>query len=563
MISIKFSRLEILPFIFVLLINSCSNNTAPSSQPIHFFNANIITMDPDKPLANSFIVTGDKITLVDEEAESSSLKNIIKVDLGGKTVLPGIIDSHVHIRELGMDTLKANLVGVSSVKEIVERLKDKFPNPARGEWLIGQGWDEGAFASTGYPDRHLIDISFPNNPVALESLHGFAGLYNDYALKLANINSATKDPDIGNIIRRKNGEPTGVMLTLAQDLIQPFIPEPSNKKIKNAIVAGLNNMALAGVTSIHEAGMTPKDVEAFIALKKSNSLPIRVYGMLDGNNDELIKHWFAQGPLDDKNDFLDIRSIKIFYDGSLGSRTALMSEPYSDQFGKSLATERISTEKILSLGRKASELGFQMATHAIGDKGNNQILSLYEEILNLDGTFDHRWRIEHAQVLFPDFYNRLAELKILASIQSSHAVGDSKWAEDRIGPERIRDAYSWQKILKSGGRLLLNSDLPGEPWEPMNTLYFAVNRKPLNSSKDEKGWYMDQALSVQEALKAMTIENAYGAFQEKNLGSIEADKLADFIIIDKNPLTIAPEDIKNISVLETWVSGIRVTPDYQ
>ena len=240
-----------------------------------------------------------------------------------------------------------------------------------------------------------------------------------------------------------------------------------------------------------------------------------------------------------------------------------MSEPYSDQLGKSLATERISTEKILSLGRKASELGFQMATHAIGDKGNNQILSLYEEILNLDGTFDHRWRIEHAQVLFPDFYNRLAELKILASIQSSHAVGDSKWAEDRIGPERIRDAYSWQKILKSGGRLLLNSDLPGEPWEPMNTLYFAVNRKPLNSSKDEKGWYMDQALSVQEALKAMTIENAYGAFQEKNLGSIEAGKLADFIIIDKNPLTIAPEDIKNISVLETWVSGIRVTPDYQ
>jgi predicted amidohydrolase YtcJ len=465
----------------------------------------------------------------------------------------------VHIRELGMDSLKANLVGVSGVKEMVERLKDKFPRPAEGDWLIGQGWDEGSFASTGYPDRRLLDIAFPNNPVALESLHGFAGLYNGYALKLANINSSTKDPEVGNIIRRTNGEPTGVMLTLAQNLIRPFIPEPSNEKIKDAIIAGLNTMASAGVTSIHEAGMTPKDVKAFISLAESNSLPIRVYGMLDGNNDELMKHWFARGPLVDKSGFLDIRSIKVFYDGSLGSRTALMEEPYSDQLGKSLATERISTKKILQLGRKAADKGFQMAVHAIGDKGNNQVLKLYEEILDTNGIFDHRWRIEHAQVLFPNFYNRAAELKVLASMQSSHAVGDSKWAEDRIGSERIQDAYAWQNILKSGVRLLLNSDLPGEPWKPMETLYFAVNRKPLDSTKDSKGWYMKQALTVEEALKAMTIENAHGAFQEKKLGSIEINKFADFIIIDKNPLTVAPEDIKNIEVLETWVSGIKVS----
>lgn len=556
--SIKLYCLRIVSFTFVLLINSCSNNETPSPQPIHFFNANIITMNPDKPLANSFVVTGNKITLIDSGNDSSGLKNTKKVDLSGKTVLPGIIDSHVHIRELGMDSLKANLVGVSSVKEMVERLKDKFPSPAAGDWLIGQGWDEGSFASTAYPDRRLLDIAFPNNPVALESLHGFAGLYNGYALKLANIDSYTKDPEVGNIIRRMNGEPTGVMLTLAQNLIRPFIPEPSNEKIKDAIISGLNIMANAGVTSIHEAGMTPKDVKAFVSLAESNSLPIRVYGMLDGNNDELMKHWFAQGPLIDKSGFLNIRSIKVFYDGSLGSRTALMEEPYSDQIGKSLATERISTKKILQLGRKAADKGFQMAVHAIGDKGNNQVLKLYEEILDTNGIFDHRWRIEHAQVLFPNFYSRAAELKVLASIQSSHAVGDSKWAEDRIGSERIQDAYAWQNILKSGVRLLLNSDLPGEPWKPMETLYFAVNRKPLDSAKESKGWYMNQALTVEEALKAMTIENAYGAFQEKKLGSIEVNKLADFIIIDQNPLTVVSEDIKNIKVLETWVSGIKV-----
>ena len=557
--NVKLYCLRIVFFTFVLLVNSCSNSVTPSSQPIHFFNANIITMNPDKPLANSFVVTGNKITLINSGNDSSGLKNTKKIDLSGKTVLPGIIDSHVHIRELGMDSLKANLVGVSSVKEMVERLKDKFPSPAAGDWLIGQGWDEGSFASTAYPDRRLLDIAFPNNPVALESLHGFAGLYNGYALKLANIDSSTKDPEVGNIIRRMNGEPTGVMLTLAQNLIRPFIPEPSNEKIKDAIISGLSIMANAGVTSIHEAGMTPKDVKAFVSLAESNSLPIRVYGMLDGNNDELMKHWFAQGPLIDKSGFLDIRSIKVFYDGSLGSRTALMEEPYSDQIGKSLATERISTKKILQLGRKAADKGFQMAVHAIGDKGNNQVLKLYEEILDTNGIFDHRWRIEHAQVLFPNFYSRAAELKVLASMQSSHAVGDSKWAEDRIGSERIQDAYAWQNILKSGVRLLLNSDLPGEPWKPMETLYFAVNRKPLDGTKESKGWYMNQALTVEEALKAMTIENAYGAFQEKKLGSIEVNKLADFIIIDQNPLTVVSEDIKNIKVLETWVSGIKVS----
>ncbi len=556
---IKLHCLSILSFSFVLLINSCSNNVTPSPQPIHFFNANIITMNPDKPFANSFVVNGNKITLIDGKNDSPSLKNTKKIDLSGKTVLPGIIDSHVHIRELGMDSLKANLVGVSGVKEIVERLKDKFPSPAAGDWLIGQGWDEGSFASTGYPDRRLLDIAFPNNPVALESLHGFAGLYNGYALKLANIDSSTEDPDVGNIIRRMNGEPTGVMLTLAQNLIQFLIPEPSDKKIKDAIIAGLNTMASAGVTSIHEAGMTPKDVKAFISLAESNALPVRVYGMLDGNNDELMKHWFARGPLVDKSDFLEIRSIKVFYDGSLGSRTALMEEPYSDQLGKSLATERISTKKILHLGRKAADKGFQMAVHAIGDKGNNKVLKLYEEILDTDDIFDHRWRIEHAQVLFPSFYSRAAELNVLASMQSSHAVGDSKWAEERIGSERIQDAYAWQNILKSGVRLLLNSDLPGEPWKPMETLYFAVNRKPLDSTKEAEGWYMKQALTVGEALKAMTIENAHGAFQEKKLGSIEINKFADFIIVDKNPLTVAPEDIKNIEVLETWVSGIKVS----
>jgi len=397
-----------------------------------------------------------------------------------------------------------------------------------------------------------------NNPIKLESLHGFGGFYNGAALKIAGIDKDTAEPDVGNILRRDNNEPTGVMLTLAQGLVNKHVPAPNQVQLEEAIIAGLSKMAAAGVTSIHEAGMAPEDVTAFKSLAAKKALPIRVYGMLDGNDETLMQDWFSQGPLDDPQDFLDIRGVKVFYDGSLGSRTALMAAPYSDEPDKASPTERITPQAVLSLGERSAKHGFQMAVHAIGDEGNNRTLGLYEKALSTQPSQDHRWRIEHAQVVLPDFYQRQAQLGVLASMQSSHAVGDSKWAEDRVGPERIKHAYAWQTILEAGGRLLMNSDLPGEPWEPMETLHFAVNRKPLDASAEAKGWYMDQALSVPEALKAMTIENAYGAFQDQKLGTLEAGKWADFIILDSNPLTTPSHQLKDIDVLETWLAGEKL-----
>lgn len=529
------------------------------SESILFYGGDILTLSDEdhRPEAilidgNIILKTGSLLALTKESPDAR------RVNLAGKTLMPGIIDSHVHVRELGMDAIKANLVGVKNVEQIVERLKARYPNPPRGEWLIGQGWDEGMFASIGYPDRAALDKAFPDNPIKLESLHGFAGFYNGAALKIADIDEDTPEPEVGNILRRENGAPTGVMLTLAQDLINRHVPAPSIAQLENAIAAGLKEMAKAGVTSIHEAGMTPEDVSAFKSLAAKNALPIRVYGMLDGNDKSLMQDWFAQGPLDDPQDFLDIRGVKVFYDGSLGSRTALMAQPYSDEPDKARPTERITPEAVLSLGERSAKYGFQMAVHAIGDEGNNRTLSLYEKALATQAVHDHRWRIEHAQVVLPDFYQRQAKLGVLASMQSSHAVGDSKWAEDRVGPERIKHAYAWQTILKNGGRLLMNSDLPGEPWEPMKTLYFAVNRKALDAPEAREGWYIDQALSVTEALKAMTIENAYGAFQEHKLGSLESGKWADFIILDRNPQEIAGHNLKDIKVLETWVAGQKL-----
>jgi len=544
-----------------ILLANCGEMSEPESRYYIFENAQIITMNPKQPNASVLVIKDNQVHSLrndlDIPAGQLTPGKVTTIDLEGKTILPGIIDSHVHVRELGMDSIKANLVGVENVAQIVERLQSHYPNPAKGEWLIGQGWDEGVFASTGYPDRSALDEAFPDNPIKLESLHGFGGFYNGAALKIAGIDKNTPEPEVGNILRRKDGEPTGVMLTLAQNLVNTHVPMPTQKQLESAIVAGLNEMSKAGVTSIHEAGMTPEDVAAFKALAARQALPIRVYGMLDGNNPSLMKDWFAQGPLDDPEDFLDIRGIKVFYDGSLGSRTATLKAPYSDKPEDAKPTARIHLDDIDTLAIQALKTDFQLAVHAIGDEGNDCIIASYELRLSNRPEIDHRWRIEHAQVVLPDFYRRQAQLGVIASMQSSHAVGDSKWAEDRLGPERVKHAYAWQNILKAGGRLLMNSDLPGEPWKPMETLHFAVNRKPLDASEEVEGWYMDQALSVPESLKAMTLENAYAAFQDDKLGSLEPGKWADFIILDANPLTTPVHKLKDIDVVETWVNGAK------
>jgi len=527
------------------------------------YNAQIITMDVANPQAEAMLIRADKIaalgdiTDIETKLSKSELSQINRINADGATILPGFIDSHVHVRELGMDAIKANLVGVKTADEIVARLKEFAPNPKPGAWIIGQGWDEGYFASIGYPDRAGLDAVFPDNPVKLESLHGFAGFYNARALKIAGIDADTPKPEGGDILHRPNGEPTGVMLTLAQNLVNKHVPAPDQEQLQKAVRAGLLKMAQAGVTSVHEAGMKAADVIAFQALQSEGLLPIRVYGMLDGNEEALMSDWFAKGPQDDPQDFLDIRSIKVFYDGSLGSRTALMRAPYSDKPDAAKPTERITPAAVASLATRAASTGFQINTHAIGDEGNHRTLNIYEKALTPYPNLDHRWRVEHAQIVLPAFYRRMADMNVLASMQSSHAVGDSGWAEDRVGPERIKNAYAWQKVLAAGGGLIINSDLPGEPWQPMQTLYFAVTRKHLDGTPKD-GWYADQALSTQEALKAMTATGAYSAFQEDMLGTLSVGKWADFVLLDKNPLETKPEDLKDINVGQTWVAGKRV-----
>lgn len=535
--------------------------TAPALT--RFSGGTVITVENDS-VSDILVVRGDRVLATDAQDAAAATADVPRtciddIDLAGATILPGIVDSHVHIRELGMDALKADLVGVQSVAQMVERLRAKFPDPEPGAWLVGQGWDEGAFASRGYPDRAELDAAFPDNPVALESLHGFAGMYNQAALEVAGVGAETPNPEGGTILRREDGSPTGVMLALGQGLVNAHVPEPSAAQIESAIDAGLRTVMAEGVTSVHEAGMGPADVAAFERMAEAGRLPIRVYGMLDGNDDELMAEWFARGPLAHPGGRLVVRGIKVFYDGSLGSRTAVLAGPYHDEPHAAAPAERISVQRMDKLAARAVATGFQLAVHAIGDEGNRRVLGVFERALGATGdegaATDTRWRIEHAQVVTPDFFDRAKKLGVVVSMQPSHAVGDSAWAEARLGPERIERAYAWRSMLEAGLVLALNSDLPGEPWTPAQTLAFATTRATLDGGE---AWHPEQAVTITEALRAMTYAGAYAAFQERELGSLAPGKRADFVIVDRNPLTTPPRELAELEVLSTWVDGQRV-----
>ena len=537
---------------------SFASDMRPDAQQLLVHGGTIITMYEKNAEVEALLVENGVIKALGSMEEMLNVsQNPLHLNLNGKTILPGFIDSHVHVHQLGAEKIKANLVGADSVEEMVSRLRGFYPAPRAGQWLVGQGWDEGKWASMGYPDRKLLDAAFPDNPVYLQSLHGFAVFCNKAALDIGGVNRSSADPEVGQILKRKNGQPTGVLLTLARELVKIHIPDASVAQRKRAIREGMLLMAAAGVTSIHEAGIREKNLQAFMELRQEDNLPIRVYGFLDGNNEALMQKMFTRGPIIDPEYWLTIRGIKVYYDGSLGSRTALLRAPYSDKPEEANMTERISPQRVASLASRAVKHGFQLAVHAIGDEGNDRTLNIYENALKFDAYPDHRWRIEHAQVVLPDYYQRVASMGVISSMQSSHAVGDSAWAEQRVGADRIRHAYAWQNILKAGGKLIINSDLPGEPWRPVNTLHFAVTRQNL-ADEPIGGWYSDQRLTVMQALKAMTSEGAYAAFQEDKVGSLKAGAYADFVILDKDPRTTKLVDLKNLEVVATWVNGKRV-----
>lgn len=529
---------------------------APPTPDLLLLNANVITMAPGQPAAEAIAVSHDRIAWVGTGADARRLyPGATRVlDLHGATVLPGIIDSHTHLMELGKSLLQLNLKDVPSDKEAVERVKRRVATAKPGEWILGWGWDEGKWAAH-YPDNRALSAVSPNNPVYLVGLHTFAAWANKRALALAGISKNTADPENGKILRDpQTGEPTGILLNRAQKLVESHIPPMTLPQVEKAIELAARECGRNGLTSVHEAKVTPIMVDAFRDLIRQDRMPLRVYTMLDGADPQLVATWLQRGPQMDPQHRLTIRAFKLFADGALGSRGAALLEPYSDAPQiRGLMTTPEPT--VYDLTRRALQRGFQVCTHAIGDRANRLVLDAYERALREVPTArDPRLRIEHAQVLAPEDIPRFSKLGVIASMQPTHCTSDKAWAEDRLGPQRVKGAYAWQSVLKTGAHLPLSSDFPGETLNPFYGIYAAITRQDPQGNPPG-GWYPEQRLTLAEALRGYTLEGAFAEFEEKDKGSIEAGKLADFTVIDLDPAKVAPKDILNTRVLKTIVGG--------
>jgi predicted amidohydrolase YtcJ len=543
-------------FLIFLFASPGSLFAQSSTVDVLLLNARVVTMNEKQPAAQAIAIQADRITWVGNNEEGKRLfsKAARTIDLHGATVLPGIIDAHTHLIDLGQSLLRLNLKDVATEKKVVELVQQRIASAAPNDWILGWGWDEGQWASHYPSNQALSDVS-PRNPVYLVGLHTFAAWANKRALELAGITKDTKDPENGKILRdERTGEPTGILLNRAQALVEKHIPAMTLDQEKRAIQVAARECVRNGLTSVHEAKVTPMMIQAFRELVREGRMPLRIYVMLDGADKSLVEEWLKHGPELDPHHRLTIRSVKLFADGALGSRGAALLEPYNDA-PQTKGVMTTSESEIYTLTRRSLQRGFQVCTHAIGDAANRSTLDAYAQAQQeVPEARDPRLRIEHAQVLTPEDIPRFARLGVIASMQPTHCTSDMPWAEKRLGPQRARGAYAWRSVKDTGAHLPLSSDFPGETLNPFYGIYAAVTRQDPKGDP-QGGWHPEQKLTLDEALRGYTVEAAYAEFEENAKGSIEKGKLADLTVISKDITKLPPEEILSIRVLKTMVGG--------
>jgi predicted amidohydrolase YtcJ len=478
------------------------------------------------------------------------------VDLAGATVIPGLADSHTHVYGLGQKLDSIDLTDVQTEEDAVALVAEKVKTTPAGEWIIGRGWDEGAWANR-YPDKVLLSEVSPDNPVFLDSLHGFAVWVNQAALDAGGITADTEVPVGGEMRLGDDGQPNGLFLNRATTMIDDIVPPPAMETRLNRWLIGLNQMAEDGYVAVHEAGLDTAAMAALEQLEAEGRLPIRVYAMLSLRDEPLIRKWIENGPDTDNDSMLVTRSVKAYYDGALGSRGARMLYDYEDMPGhRGVSGDGYGFDQ--ALNADAMKAGFQVAIHAIGDAGNRESLDILEAVFEEDpSTRDNRHRIEHAQVIHPDDIPRLGQLGIIASMEPPHAMEDKTWAEERVGPERILGAYAWRSLRESGADLTFNSDNPGSDHSIFYGLHSAITRQDKDM-QPEGGWYPEQKMSSDEAVRGYTSWSAYASFREDDTGIIEVGRWADLTVMDIDPFVLAdetPSDILNGRILMTIVNG--------
>lgn len=472
------------------------------------------------------------------------------IDGSTATILPGLTDAHAHLYGLGLSLDTVNIVGLNTYEEAVARVKERASRAVAGEWILGRGWDQNRWPGKQFPTAAPLDAAVPDHPVWLRRVDGHAGVANSTAMRAAGVTAATPDPEGGRIIRDAAGNPTGVFVDEAMNLIDSKAPPPSFELRKSRVLAAAKQIAANGLTEMHDAGTDGETIRAIQQLVDEKNFPIRVYVML-ADDEELVNDWFSRrGPLIDYGGRLTVRAIKLYADGALGSRGAALLAPYSDEAGNSglLVSQ---PAHIVTVAGSARSRGFQVCTHAIGDRAVRNVIDAYE---SAGVKPEERFRIEHFQVVASPDFARTARDGIIASMQPTHATSDMPWAEARLGAERAGGAYAWRTALNSGARLPLGSDFPVELVNPFFGIYSAVTRQD-QSGNPPGGWFPDQRLTLAEAVRGFTSDAAYAAFEEKSRGTIEPGKLADFTIVKGDFYAAPPSDLFKAKVQATVVGG--------
>lgn len=528
----------------LMTLISCYNGKKEAD--LILFGGTVYTVDQEFSKAEAIVVKDHRILEIG--SSEKMLEKYIATetrDLEGKFVYPGWIDAHCHFFGYGMNLNAVDVAGTSSVQEIIALLK-KYQETNPGTWITGRGWDQNDWEVKEFPDRQMLDKHFPDTPILLRRIDGHAAWVNTKALELAGVTAQSK-VDGGTVIL-KDSEPSGVLVDNAIGLVDGFIPKATREEIVFALLQAELNCFSVGLTSVHDAGLSKDVVQLIDAQHQSGALKIRINAWLSPSKAN-FSHYVEKGPY--QTDHLSVNTIKLFTDGALGSRGALMLEDYSDDPGnRGLLVTPL--EKLEEYSRKAYENNFAVATHCIGDAANRETLKVYASIL--EGKNDRRWRIEHSQIIHPDDFHYFGDYNILPSVQPTHATSDMYWAEQRVGPERIKGAYAYKQLLEENGWLPCGSDFPVERINPLFGFHAAVSRKD-HSSWPEDGFQIENALSREEALRGMTIWAAKSGFEEKLKGSIEKGKLADFTITGKDLMTAPEEELFGIKVEATYSGG--------
>jgi predicted amidohydrolase YtcJ len=534
------------------LLFTCLVLAAPS----HIYNVKGYTLDDTGQLIqfSDMLFDGGKGIATGSKEIAANYPNATLIDGQNKILLPGLIDAHGHMLNLGQTLLQVDVRGLSSAQKSAEKVQQYARQNPQLSWIIGRGWNQVLWPDKQFPNAKQLDEYLKDKPVWLARIDGHAGWANSKALAMAGINQDTLDPPGGKILRNANGQPSGVLIDNAMNLLAKHLPQNTPQELKNRLDAAGEHLLSLGVTSMHDAGIPHEVYHFYQDMAAQQRLPLRIYAMLAATDPQLAL-MLDRGYVRDQYDFLSIRSVKAYGDGALGSRGAAMLKPYADDPENSglLLTRESDIQPLFDL---VLSKGFQLNFHAIGDKANHLALNQYEDSFKRVGGQSLRNRIEHAQVIDVDDIPRFLALDIIPSMQPTHATSDMNMVEERIGAERLKGAYAWQTFLKQGSPLAFGSDFPVELANPFFGLHAAVTRQNRQNQPQE-GWVKEQTLNIKQAFRAFTLDGAYAAHQQDVLGSLTPGKWADFILVDQDIFAIPERDIWQTKVLQTWIGGIK------